>query len=57
MNYAALLKNIITSRRLKLFNTAKILGVSIIVLQDFLAGMPVKDAQEQLIIEWIEGVI
>ncbi len=57
MNYKQLLINIMSQRHLKPFKAAPLIGVSVIVLQSFLAGMPVKQPQEDKLVAYIEGVI
>ena len=57
MNYKALLKNIMTQRHLSAFKAHKVIGVSINVIQNYIAGMPIKSAPEAKLETWIRGQI
>ena len=57
MNYQAMLGSIMQRGRLVPFSAAPIIGVSVPVLQTFIAGMPVKERCEAKIIKWVEAKI
>jgi len=51
------LQGIMTQRHLKPFKLSKVIGVSIVALTNYLAGMPVSESQEALLVAYVEGVI
>ena len=57
MNYQAMLYSIMQRGRLVPFSAAPIIGVSVPVLQTFIAGMPVKERCEAKIKSWVEANI
>ena len=57
IDYVALLSGLMKSRRMQPYSAAPIIGVSVPVLQTFIAGRPVNDRHEAKIIKWVEAKI
>ena len=51
------LLNIISRPHMSTFKLSKVIGVSIVVLANYLAGMPVSSDQEAKLVAYVEGVI
>ena len=51
------LQTILNRPHITAFKLQKAIGVSVIVINTFVAGMPVKQAQEDKLVAYIEGAI